>query len=141
MTDLLISGLLRRRSEMAADISHLTGRAIALQKDMAKLDAALSVLGHEVEGEFLPAKKATTAGLFRAKELPRLIYAALRANEGGLEVAQIAEIIIRDKGWETDDKRFVGAIREKISRVLWKVKAHGNIVIDPSQDGRVWRIV
>jgi hypothetical protein len=140
MSDLLISGLLKRRSEIAADIISLSMRTADLQKDMAILDAALGVLGCEVEGEFLPAKKPTTAGLFRAKELPRLIFAELRKAPGGLEVADLADIIIRLKGWEPDDPRFVAAIKQKISRTLNKLTHRGSVVMDEVGAERLWRI-
>ena len=58
-TDLVISGLLRRRSEIAGDIAHLDSRVDAMRSDLTKLDAALGVLGHEVEGQFLPVRRAT----------------------------------------------------------------------------------
>lgn len=140
MTDLLISGLLKRRSEMAADVAHLSARCAELQRDIAKLDAELGVLGCEIDGEFLPAKKPTTAGLFRAKELPRMIYAELGTAPHGLAIAELADRIIRRKGWEPDDPRFVGAIREKISRTLNKLYHRGNVVLDNSDDGRFWRM-
>lgn len=139
MTDPLISGLLKRRSEMAADIAHMSTRLAQLQSDLVKLNAALGVLGCEIEGEFLPAKKPTTAGLFRQKELPRMIYAELAKAPHGLAIAEIAENIIRAKGWEPDDPRFVGSIREKISRTLNKLHQRGNVVLDNSLDGRFWR--
>lgn len=139
MTDLLISGLLKRRSEMAADIAHMSGRLAQLQSDLVKIDAALGVLGCEIDGEFLPAKKPTTAGLFRQKELPLMIYAELGKAPQGLQIAEIADNIIRAKGWEPDDPRFVGAIREKISRTLNKLHQRRHVVLENGLDGRFWR--
>jgi hypothetical protein len=138
--DITIHGLLRLRSEMAGQISHLEIQVDKLRADLLHVDATLRILGHIGEESSLPIRKACTAGIFHRKELARLIVGHLR-DSNGMVASELAVAISRDKGWETDDVRFQKSLVEKISRAMTKMKARGLIHCQNEDRGYVWRLV
>ncbi|EKF17624.1 hypothetical protein [Nitratireductor pacificus] len=138
--DVVIHGLLRRRSEIAGEILHLDGQVEKLRADLKHLDAALKVMGYVNEDAF-PVRKACTSGLFHRKELGRLVVGHLRSSTDGLQARDIALAISRDKGWETDDQRFQKALTDKVSRALSKMKVSGRADYENAQSGCVWRLL
>lgn len=121
--DPVIHGLLRRRSEIAGAINHLTAQAAKLRDDLYHLDATLRVMRYTGEQAALPVRKACTSGLFHRKELNRLVVGFLRANDEPMQALELAVLIARDKGWSTNEKPFMVALTDKVSRTLSNLKA------------------
>ena len=139
--DPVIHGLLRRRSEIAGSIVHLESQVSNLRADLLHLDSTLRILGCDVADLSLPVRKACTSGLFHRKELSRLVVSLLRENTDGLQACEIAIAISRDKGWETDDKRFQVALTDKVSRALSKLKNQRRADFEDCEAGYLWRLM
>lgn len=138
--DPVIHGLLRRRSEIAGSIVHLESQVSNLRADLLHLDSTLRIMGCDVAELALPVRKACTSGLFHRKELGRLVVSLLRANVDGTQACEAAIAISRDKGWQTDDKRFQIALTDKVSRALSKLKNQGRADFNDCEAGYVWRL-
>ncbi|WP_048646373.1 hypothetical protein [Nitratireductor soli] len=135
-----IHALLRRRSEIAGEVLHLDSQVEKLRADLKHLDAALKVMGY-INEDALPVRKSCTSGLFHRKELGRLVVGHLRDNPDGLQARDIALLISRDKGWESDDNRFQKALKDKVSRALSKLKASDRADYENAQSGCIWRLL
>ncbi|RWJ39801.1 MAG: hypothetical protein EOR29_25210 [Mesorhizobium sp.] len=131
--------MLRRRSEIVGAIGHLEAKATSLRDDLHHLDASLRILGYAGDQARLPVRKACSSGLFHRKELTRLVTALLRDNPDGLQASEIAIAIARDKGWSTDEKPFVIALTDKVSRTLSKLKSQERAGFEDCEAGFLWR--
>ena len=135
-----IHALLRRRSELAGSIGHLEAQVTKLRTDLRYLDTALRIMGYAGDEAALPVRKACTSGLFHWKELMRLVVASLQANTNGLQASEVAISIARDKGWSIDEKPFVVALTDKVSRALSKLKGQGRATFEDCDAGYLWRL-
>ncbi len=104
------------------------------------VDATLRILGYIGDEAALPIRKACTSGLFHRKEITRLVMALLKANSDGIQASEIALAISRDKGWETDDKRFQVSMTDKVGRTLSRLKKMGHASFESCEAGYVWRL-
>ncbi|MCQ8185163.1 hypothetical protein [Parvularcula maris] len=119
----LISGLLEHRSQIAGEVDYYRHKAREASDLLASIDRTLNSLGYEAdEGSKKPVR---TAGLFRRGELRRLLLGALREAPEGLTVEEMAAMVCRERGWETDDARWMAALRSKIGKSLDKAKGAG----------------
>lgn len=135
-----IHALLRRRSEIAGSILHLDAQVAKLRADLKHLDASLEIMGY-VRLEALPVRKACTSGLFHRKELNRLVTALLRDNAEGAQASELAIAIARDKGWSVDEKPFMVALTDKVSRALSNLKTQGRTAFKDCEAGYIWRLL
>lgn len=122
--DPVIYGLAARRSELAGYIAHLRQQITQAEADLVHLDAVLGMWGVSTPNKAVRVKKATTAGLFHTKELPRLVREALAANPDGLTSRDMAKRISTVKGWGLQDERFQTALADKLTRLMcvWRRK-------------------
>lgn len=138
--DPAIHGLLRRRSEIAGSIVHLEAQVSNLRADLLHVDATLRIMGHLGDEVALPVRKACTSGLFHRKELTRLVTSHLRSAPNGMSAVELALTISRDKGWDTDDRRFQVSLTDKMSRCLSRLKVQGHTIFEDREDGYMWRL-
>lgn len=90
MTKLIVSGLIKKRSEIAGEIQ-------SMQADLKAIDRALLVFGFEDIESIAPRRQRPRPPLFKSGELISLIGEAERA---GLDNnPDIADWIIQKKGW------------------------------------------
>ena len=66
--------------------------------------------------------------------------ALLRVNKHGLQASEIAFKIATDKGWDTDEKRFMVSLTDKVSRAMSKLKTKGLASLEICETGYVWRM-
>ena len=135
----LVTLLLKRRGELAREAVRLEERVSVLKADVAAMDKALRVLGHD--GPLTaPQRAPNTAGLFGPRELARLISELLREAPDGLSTREVTRGVIRLKGWDADDVRFERALCEKVGRTLDKRRKRGAIGSEKRGGENVWHV-
>ncbi len=132
-------GLFTRRAEIEGYINHLETCLEKAKSEVLHLNATLGIMGYDVPSLKIRAKTIGTAGLFHRNELGRLILAKLRETPAGLPVYRIAELIARDKGWDTQDKRFMTALADKIGKRVSKMKKRYGLDSVLEDGGWIWR--
>jgi len=117
-----ISGLKRKRGEVAGQIMVLKGQLRVLQDDLAAIDRSLGLLDPSIEPRKIKVLRPTHRfKYFEAGELAKLIFDQLRKSEGKpVLVPAITEAIMDAKGL---DKTHRDAVREIAARVL--AQLHG----------------
>lgn len=133
--------LITRRNEIAGQINHLHECITKAQTELEHLHAALEIMGYDVPQSKLRPKTTGTAGLFHRNEFPRLILQILKAHQGGLTCPQIAEHISRDKGWDTNDRRFQVALSKKVGKKLARIKRKYGLSCEKREQEYYWGIV
>jgi len=117
-----ISGLKRKRGEVAGQILIVKGQLRTLQDDLAAIDRSLGLLDPSIEPRKIKVLRPTHRfKYFEAGELAKLIFDQLRKAEGKpVLVPAITEAIMDAKGL---DKTHRDAVREIAARVL--AQLHG----------------
>lgn len=121
-----ISGLLEHRRQVAGDVAFHREKAAHAAALLGSVDQVLRSLGYEGSDILAPLKAVQTAGVFRRGE-PRIIMAALREAPDGLTVDAMARAICRERDWQTDDAKWMTALRAKIGRALGKKRGKGQV--------------
>jgi len=112
-----ISGLKRKRGEIAGQLLILEGQVRTLRADLAAVDHTLCLLDPAIKPKALKVLKPRHRfKYFEAGELAKLIFAELRKSEGKpVQVPPMVEAIMDAKGL---DKTHNDAVREISARVL-----------------------
>ncbi|MBY9067770.1 hypothetical protein K1X12_12730 [Hyphomonas sp. WL0036] len=105
MTDHVISGLVRKRAELAGQIAQL-------QEDLRHIDGALIVLGYSNPQSIDAIKRRRLPAMFRAGELMRLVGDALR--EGHAKPHQITLYVMERRGMDHQDVDLLGRVKASV---------------------------
>jgi len=129
--DHTISGLRRKRGEIAQAIVQ-SGRELSdLHRDLATIDGALLIFGvTETPQAIRPYKRR-----FERSEIQRLIYAEIRLRP--VTVDKIVGQAIALKGLEADSLSVRKAVERGVRNALAKLESMGRV----ERDGDSWRMV
>lgn len=108
--------------------------------DLVHIDATLALLGYDVPNIKFRAKTTGTAGLFHRGELGRLIVGCLRENKDGLTIGELSLRIAGNKGWDTNDERFMVALSDKVGKMASKMKQRYGMHCEFENGDWVWRV-
>ena len=126
--DQTLSGLLRKRAELAATIA--TTRA-QLDNDLAALDAieaAIRVFNPELAGEYLPLNRTDVPHQSVTSEIRRFLLDQMRTRENGaVQTLQAAAEIMRVKGLDPRDRVVATLIRKRVTDALRRMRQAGMI--------------
>ena len=112
----VISGLKAKRAEIAGLLAECDERRGSLKEALAVIDSALRLFAYEGDPADIKAKRKRR-WMFRRGELQRAVMDAMRTAEGPLTNVEIAEQVIRSKGWSAADAALADAVAEKIKDV------------------------
>lgn len=120
MTDgysLAISGLLRKRDEIEAEMAETRERLAVLTNDMAALERTLKTLGYE--GNDRPDKpKVTRTVLFYRGELRKWLVTELRSQARPMTSRELAAAIVQLEGKDPGDRRMMLDLVQRICKAL-----------------------
>jgi len=123
MTDYVLTGLIKRRAELAGEL-HRHHEAIGkLAKDLEHLDATLRIISPDFEPESIAAKFRPPDDWSHRGQMSRMILSILRTAKEPLTSREIASQMILERGLAMDDKllrlmtkRVSTALRERRDR-------------------------
>lgn len=130
-----ISGLLRKRDEIAKRIEALRQEGARLTNDMRALERALHAFG--VQG--FPQPPMKYAYTFERHELRRFILGFFREH-GTATTRAITEAIFAAKGLDPDDRKHRKDVQATVTRALIHMADRGMVVRSGSPRGYVWRV-
>lgn len=115
MSELVVNGLVRKRSELAGEIQHFEERLRQMVADVTSLDAAIRVFDPEYKVETIKAKTFRAAGSQAARgDITRGILALLRNATQPLTTREIAEAMgrsVKRAGLALNAQKKKGVIR------------------------------
>lgn len=134
---ILLSGLVRKRAELAGEAEALDARLAQLRADLLHLDAAIRIVCPDAEPELIRPKKPSRKGCdwFGRQELPRLVLGCMRDAEQPLSCEDIARAVMACKGMDASDRTTLRRIAGMVKGVLHRQQ--GRTV---ERDGSGWRI-
>lgn len=127
----LISGLIRKRAEIAGQHKAAMKAADAVKQDLDALDRALAVCGYKGDPRGIePRGKYNT--MFVRNELKLLIMGKLK--EGPADDRAIAEHIIDTKQWALDNALYKEVLK-RVRHALQRLRNTGRVESDLGQMG------
>ncbi len=99
--DHVISGLVRKRAELAGELEKLDARRAAIKAHIANIDAVLRLFLYQGDpAQIKPKRKRNW--MFRRGELQRMVIDIERAAASPLHKDDIALEVMNRKGWAHD---------------------------------------
>lgn len=119
-----ISGLVRKRREMMAEMQALRERMGELANDVEALDRVLEAFGHVSDLE--PAKpRSTRTMLFHRNELKRFLLDQMRQETAPISSRALAERIATAEGKDKRDRRLVNDLVKRVGKSLKLLRQQG----------------
>ena len=119
MTDYMITGLAKRRAEIAGELRSAHDRVAKLVQDLAAIDAALAVVAPDMEIEAIRPK------LFRPPDdwanrgqMSRLVLSILRQARDPLTTREIAAQMILERGMDAGDRKLLPLMVRRVGAAL-----------------------
>lgn len=137
----VVSGLIKKRADIAGQIEHHQARFQSLIIDLDNLDATLRMFEPdiglaEIKPKPLPPRNQAFKG-----EVSRIVFESLRQSDRPLTAQEIAQRVMVGRGLVTSDKRLVRLIGKRVGSCLRHHRERG-LVRSERGAGQllVWRI-
>src|SRR6267378_8576583 len=126
-SNLVVSGLIEKRRELARIIDELQRQLDQYRADLTHIDGALRVLATDLDPETIRPKRAYRRNRYFARnELSRLCLGVLRTAAGELlSTDDIAGRVITTKGFDAIDSVLHAAIRGQVGSIVKRLHQSG----------------
>jgi hypothetical protein len=128
----VVSGLKAKEEEIKKRISGLRKEIKACQDDLEAIRNALRIFGENW--------RAGGSRLFRRGDMTKIVLDALRENPEGLDVDQLAAIVIEREGFDPEDQETAATIRQRCMMAMYRYVDRGQVVKERRGAVRVWRL-
>lgn len=126
--DYVLSGLIRKRSEIAGKIEHTQAALRQLVADLDSIDAAIKLFDPEADIPAIkPRQYPPRHAAFRG-EMMRHVMGCLRLSEGKpVTTRDIALVVMKARGLNPEDQSLLVTIRKRVGACMWKLKQQGAV--------------
>jgi hypothetical protein len=128
----IISALKGKEEEIKKRISGLRKDIKASQEELETIRKTLRIFGE--------TWRAGGSRLFRRGDMTKIVLDALRTNPEGLDVDQMAAIVIEREGFDPQDEETVNTIRQRCMMAMYRFIDRGKVVKERRGKERVWRL-
>ena len=125
--DLTLSGLLRKRAEMAGQVEAMQARLGQLIADLSHIDSAIRVFRPDIDLADLPEKLAPAPFTGFRGEIQRFLLDELRKANHPLSTFDLADRIMAKRGLNADDRVIVKLIQRRTGYALAKLRNKGRV--------------
>lgn len=143
MTDYMVEGLKRRRSEIAGRIKRMQAEIAKDAADVAHLDAVLRMVAPELEiAALAPKLHVPPSDWSKRGEMSRSVLSALRLSQTPLTSRQIAAQIISERGL-AETPQLLANVTKRVNGCLRDRRKQGMVrnVGNPLAMWLLWEIV
>lgn len=139
--DNVVSGLLRRRQEIADKLEIVQGQLRQLVLDLDAVDATVRLFRPDVEIGVVRIKPIPRRHAAIRHESSRLVYSLLREAHGAMTTREIVRAMMEARGMNTSDHAMVETMRLRLGSTLRKLKNRGKLVADKEAGRNMrWRL-
>ncbi len=114
----VVSGLIRKRAEIAGQIEHTQTVLRQLVIDLDNLDATLRLFQPDIDLEAVSPKPFPPRHHAFRGEISRIVLAALRESPRPLTTHDIAQHVMAERGLNTSDKQLVRLVGKRFGACL-----------------------
>ena len=138
MSEHVISGLIRRRREMAGDILELLGRVDTLANDLAALDQTLRLFAPGIDLAPIPALQSRPKPDWALRgEVVRLVFTILREAREPLSAFAITSEIMARRGVAGEVSKVQA---KRVRKCLDRQRARGTLISESVGGMLCWRV-
>jgi hypothetical protein len=123
--DLTLSGLLRKRAEMAGQVEAMQAQLGALITDLSHIDAAIRVFRPDIDLADLPEKLAPAPFTGFRGEIQRFLVDEMRKANHPLSTFDLAERVMAKRGLDPSDRTVFTLIARRTGYALAKLRKAG----------------
>lgn len=128
--DNVVSGLLRRRQEIADKLEIVQDQVRQLVLDLDALDTTLRLFRPDVEIGVVRIKPIPRRHAAIRHESTRLVFSILRDAPEPMSTRGIVRAIMEARGMNTADHAMVETMRLRLASTLRKLKNRGKLVVE-----------
>ncbi len=142
MVDYVLSGLVKRRAELAGEAEALKARMAQIATDIGHLDATIRLFDPDFKLAGIRPKRPRGPDVAGRGEMSRAILAVLREAPGPVRVAAVSERLMAARGWDAADGKRARMMAKRVATVLRHQERRGTV--RPMQEpGRpvLWELV
>ena len=125
--DLTLSGLLRKRAEIAGQVEGLRAQTRSLLSALDHIDATIRIFKPEIELEDLPEGTVPPALTGTRGDLQRFLIDQLRRANRPLNTFEIAEAVMVGRGMDPADRVVAKLIQRRTGYGLAKLRNKGRV--------------
>jgi hypothetical protein len=142
MSEHVISGLMKRRAELAGQIEGLQIRLRQLLSDIDNIDATLRIFEPEIDLEEIKPKPLPPRFPAYKGETARIVLTALRQTVGKLTTRDLTLRVMTERGLNLKDKKLMGEMAKRTGACLEQYRNRG-LIKSERHAGNVitWEIV
>ena len=128
MTDYVVTGLVKRRAQMALEIEETHERLRKLVRDLESLDSTLVQFDPTIQVEAIkPRAFRPPADWSKRGEMSRLILSVLRCAAEPLTARDIAFELIVERALDKTDQRLIRLMSKRVAVALRHQKDNGTV--------------
>jgi len=142
MSEHVISGLMKRRAELAGQVEEAQTRLRQLLNDVDSIDAALRIFDPNIDLEEIKPKPLPPRFPAYKGEIARIVLTALRQTTGALTTRDLTLRVMSERGLNPNDKKLMGAMAKRTGACLEAYRNRG-LIKSERHAGNVitWEIV
>ncbi|WP_309751993.1 hypothetical protein [Novosphingobium sp.] len=138
MTNHVISGLIRRRREVAGDILDLLAKVDVLANDLDTLDRALRVFDPDIQLDQIPTLQVRPQPDWAVKgEMVRAVFTALRGAAEPMPTRELTEAVLARRGIEGEPTRLQ---IKRVRKCLDRQRQRGALIGESVGGALCWRV-
>ncbi len=138
MSDHVISGLIRRRREVAGDILELLGKVDALAADLETIDRALKLFDPDIRLGEIPALQARPKPDWALRgEMVRAVFSVLRKAPEPMPTRELTAAVLAWRGIEGEPTRLQ---IKRVRKCLDRQRERGTLVAVSVGGQMCWRV-
>lgn len=127
MNDHVVSGLMKRRAELAGQVEEVQARLRQLLNDIDNLDATLRIFQPDIDLEEIKPKPLPPRFPAYKGEIARIVLTALRQTTGALTTRDLTIRVMTERGLNLKDKKLMGAMAKRTGACLESYRNRGLI--------------
>lgn len=141
MTDYVLTGLVKRRAELAVKLRTLQNEVRQAQTDIAALDCVIRQLDPTYQPGTLQPRFQRRPGMAETVSSSRIILDVLRRSEGPLSILDITQQLLTENGLDASDTRLRRDLRKRVGMTLRYQRMNGVVreAEGPEQFG-LWEV-
>ena len=135
----VLSGLIRKRQEIAAELDAAQSRVRQLVLDIDAVDATIRLFQPDIDLDVVKVRPTPRRHEAHRGDTSRLIASLLRETEGPLSHREIAQRVMQARGLNLADRALCQTMRDRVGASLRGMRKRGRLVSgEESGPGTRW---
>ena len=141
MADYVVSGLVKRRAELAGEADALKGRLAQIGADLGHLDATIRLFDPDFDLAAIRPRRVRAADTAKRGEMSRSVLGVLREAAGPMTTASVVEAVMTASGTDGQDRKAAARMANRVGLALRRQERNG-AVRSERREGRVmaWEV-